>query len=204
MSLCIPLPPTDTYNKSTHAFWENFLADEEIDKILAHSSWFENEPSKVTLDTSQETSNYDKTVRSSTNAWLPYDSSTKFFYDKLTEVVNKVNKTYFQFDLTGFYEPGQLTIYKGADEDHYSCHCDNFFGCDVVPRKLSMSLLLSHPNEFVGGDLEIFPQSLEPVKLEQKRGRAWFFPSYMLHRVNKVTAGTRRSLVLWIGGPSFK
>ena len=67
-----------------------------------------------------------------------------------------------------------------------------------------MVLMLSDPSEFEGGQLEIKTDSDNPITLEQKRGRAWFFPSYVLHRVTPVTKGTRRSLVLWIGGPEFK
>jgi PKHD-type hydroxylase len=67
-----------------------------------------------------------------------------------------------------------------------------------------MSLLLSDPNEFEGGELQVKPDSDDIKFLEQKQGRAWFFPSYTLHRVAPVTKGVRRSLVLWVGGPPFK
>ncbi len=30
------------------------------------------------------------------------------------------------------------------------------------------------------------------------------FPAYVLHRVNPVIRGARRSLVGWIGGPPFR
>jgi PKHD-type hydroxylase len=73
-----------------------------------------------------------------------------------------------------------------------------------VPRKLSMSLLLSDPSEFEGGEFEVKTDSDIPINLEQKRGRAWFFPSWALHRVTPVTKGVRKSLVLWVGGPPFK
>jgi PKHD-type hydroxylase len=65
-------------------------------------------------------------------------------------------------------------------------------------------MLLSDPSEFEGGELQVKPYSDEVQTLEIKKGRAWFFPSYMLHKVTPVTKGTRRSLVLWVGGPAFK
>jgi septal ring factor EnvC (AmiA/AmiB activator) len=40
--------------------------------------------------------------------------------------------------------------------------------------------------------------------LEQKKGRAWFFPSWVLHQVTPITRGVRKSAVLWAGGPAFK
>ena len=67
-----------------------------------------------------------------------------------------------------------------------------------------MVLLLSNPSEFEGGQLQIKANNDEPINLEMKRGRAWFFPSYTLHTVTPVTRGIRKSLVLWVGGPEFK
>jgi PKHD-type hydroxylase len=67
-----------------------------------------------------------------------------------------------------------------------------------------MCLMLGDPAEFEGGDLEVMAGSAAPVTLEQRQGRAWFFPSYILHRVTPVTQGTRRSVVVWAGGPSFR
>jgi PKHD-type hydroxylase len=74
----------------------------------------------------------------------------------------------------------------------------------AAPRKLSMAMLLSDPSEFEGGEFQVKTTSDDVQTLEVKKGRAWFFPSYMLHRVTPVTKGVRRSLVLWVGGPQFK
>jgi PKHD-type hydroxylase len=63
---------------------------------------------------------------------------------------------------------------------------------------------LNDPKEFKGGDFQLMVDSDTPVTVEQKKGRAWFFPSYTLHRVTPVTEGERKSLVLWIGGPAFR
>jgi PKHD-type hydroxylase len=51
---------------------------------------------------------------------------------------------------------------------------------------------------------ENFLTNDEARTLKMTKGMAWFFPSYMLHRVTPVTKGVRRSLVLWVGGPEFK
>ena len=65
-------------------------------------------------------------------------------------------------------------------------------------------MLLSDPSEFEGGELQVKTCSDQISTLETKKGRAWFFPSYTLHRVTPVTKGVRRSLVLWSGGPEFR
>ena len=64
-----------------------------------------------------------------------------------------------------------------------------------------MTLLLSPPNEFEGGELEIMAKD-KVAKIKQ--GHAVFFASFLRHRVAPVTKGTRKSLVMWFGGPPFK
>ena len=73
-----------------------------------------------------------------------------------------------------------------------------------APRKLSLSMLLSDPSEFEGGEFQVKTDDDNVKQLETVKGRAWFFPSYTLHRVAPVTKGVRRSLVLWVGGPPFR
>jgi PKHD-type hydroxylase len=73
----------------------------------------------------------------------------------------------------------------------------------IFPRKLSFSLVLSDNSEYDGGTFEVM-YSKKPEQLQQKKGRLLVFPSYMLHRVNPVTRGTRKSLVFWVVGPKFR
>ena len=64
-----------------------------------------------------------------------------------------------------------------------------------------MTLLLSDPATFEGGELEIMSKG-KTAKLKQ--GQAIFFASWLQHRVKPVTQGERKSLVMWFGGPPFK
>ena len=68
-------------------------------------------------------------------------------------------------------------------------------------RKISMTLLLSDPADFEGGELEMIDDKARP---KMKRGHAIFFASFIRHRVTPVTKGNRKSLVMWFGGPPFK
>ena len=70
-------------------------------------------------------------------------------------------------------------------------------------RKLSVSLQLSDPNDYDGGDLVINTGGgLQKMKREQ--GTITVFPSYNLHKVMPIERGTRYSLVGWVSGPNFK
>jgi PKHD-type hydroxylase len=66
-----------------------------------------------------------------------------------------------------------------------------------------MTLCLNENYE--GGYFQInVGKESEPLFIQAKKGRAIFFPSFMIHRVTPVTLGTRRSLVVWVLGPKFK
>ncbi len=145
-----------------------------------------------------------KDVRTTDISWLAVNQNTCWLWDKIANVVAEVNSRFFKFDLTGCYEPMQLGVYKANDSGHYDWHIDSSPEDRAVPRKLSMSLLLSDPSEFEGGELQIKTCDDNIRPLGMVKGRAWFFPSYTLHRVTPVTKGVRRSLVLWVGGPEFK
>lgn len=62
---------------------------------------------------------------------------------------------------------------------------------------------LSDSSEYEGGDFELWTgggfKSLPKIK-----GCCVLFPSFLLHRVTPVTQGTRKTLVLWIGGGNYK
>lgn len=125
---------------------------------------------------------------------------THFIFAKLAAAINEMNSQFFQFDLTGLEQGLQFTRYV-APGQHYDWHIDKGF---MTPsRKLSVSIQLSDPSEYVGGDLELsFGRT--PQKAPKERGFCTFFPSYVLHRVRPVTQGTRYSLVAWVSGPPFK
>jgi PKHD-type hydroxylase len=73
----------------------------------------------------------------------------------------------------------------------------------LLPRKLSFSLILSNPNEYIGGDFEILiGKKSSPII--QTRGRVIAFPSFVMHRVTPLTSGVRKSIVFWALGPKFK
>jgi PKHD-type hydroxylase len=94
----------------------------------------------------------------------------------------------------------QFTRYQAPGE-HYEWHIDR--GMQTGTRKLSLSLQLSDPDDYEGGDLEMWFGG-EPTKASRERGMMTFFPSYVMHRVTPVTKGVRYSLVCWISGPPFK
>jgi len=139
-------------------------------------------------------------IRRSQVSWLNNTLDTKWVFDKLADVVSKMNAQHFRFDLTGFGEPLQLTNYNQSENGMYGWHQDYGAG---VSRKLSMTVQLTDPSEYEGGNLQVMTSS-EPKNVRKQRGLIAIFPSYILHQVTPVTQGSRQSLVAWVSGPAFK
>ena len=143
----------------------------------------------------------DDKMRITTISWIPFPAMPDM-YKIVERCMLQANRNHFGYEGMTLTEPAQFTEYpKGG---FYDWHMDADVNCQYEPpvRKISMTILLSPPNEFTGGDLEFMTEGNKPPQLLQ--GQAIFFCSLIRHRVNKVKKGVRRSLVMWFGGPSFK
>ena len=87
-------------------------------------------------------------------------------------------------------------------EGHYHAHTDTFMDpTQVECRKLTVLAFLN--NDFEGG--RVFLQvGHEKIYPPQNAGTVLVFPSFILHGVEPVTKGIRRSAVTWLVGPWFK
>ena len=144
---------------------------------------------------------YDTKKRITTISWIPFKALPEM-YKIIERTMKQVNGNHFGYDGMQITEPAQFTEYpKGG---FYDWHTDAEANCQYEPpvRKISMTILLSDPSEFEGGDLEFMTEGNKPPQLMQ--GQAIFFCSLIRHRVAKVKKGRRRSLVMWFGGPPFK
>lgn len=197
-----PIPARAIPGKDHLAYWEGFLSNEDINLLLAQPEWLNLQPGCIGGAGGGMEVNPD--IRASQVAWIGMKPELAHIWHKFADAVAEVNSRYFHFDITGFHEPMQLGLYTEEQQGHYNWHTDASPNDKNVPRKLSLAMLLSDSSEFEGGEFQVKTSSDEVQTLECVKGRAWFFPSYTLHRVAPVTKGIRRSLVLWIGGPAFR
>jgi PKHD-type hydroxylase len=142
----------------------------------------------------------DTKKRITTISWIPFKDMPEMYRD-IEATMLKANNNHFGFEGMQLTEPGQFTHYLTGG--FYDWHMDNdVLGKHQPPvRKISMTLLLSDPSTFEGGELELMSKN-KTAKLKQ--GQAIFFASWLQHRVKPVTRGERKSLVMWFGGPPFK
>ncbi len=140
--------------------------------------------------------------RKSEIKWLKKEvPDFRWLYEKFITMVTEANKALWNFDLTEIIDDLQYTAYN-HDGGHFDWHMDLGSG-KYARRKVSITMQLSDPEDYEGGDFE-FMIGNEVVKLPRKKGCVIVFPSYFLHRVTPVTKGTRKSLVLWIYGQPFR
>jgi PKHD-type hydroxylase len=143
-------------------------------------------------------------VRKSQIYWVPKSSFWEPIYQKIMNLVGQCNKEFFNFDITSLQENLQFTEYDSSYEGKYDWHFDIGEGPLNCGRKLSVSIQLSDPNEYEGGELQFLLDGNRTVVAEKEQGTVVIFPSYLSHRVTPVTKGIRRSLVTWITGPPFR
>jgi PKHD-type hydroxylase len=140
-----------------------------------------------------------QTARESQIAWLgPRD--IEFAFRKVTDAVMSLNNQFFKFNLFGLAEGFQFTRYD-APSGFYCMHVDKTLNGPV--RKLSLTIQLSDPEDYEGGELAL-QYGKEPEVMSKELGKLVAFPSYTLHEVRPVTKGTRYSLVAWVTGTPFK
>ena len=156
-----------------------------------------------------------KNKRDSNIVWL----SEQWIYKEIHPFIRTANNNAgwnFNWD---FSEACQFTKYN--KDQYYGWHCDSWEGAYNKPndpashgkiRKLSVTLSLSDPKDYKGGELEIDCRNLDPDKKQnvcslqqiKSKGSLVVFPSFVWHRVKPVTKGSRYSLVIWSLGWPFK
>ena len=149
--------------------------------------------------------------RKSDVVWL----QEQWIYNEIHPYIHQANEKAnwnFQWDWS---ESCQFTEYKKGQ--YYDWHSDSSelpydkpeeVGSYGKIRKLSMTLCLTDPEEYEGGDLEFAfhdgDGNKQPTICEEIRpkGSLIVFPSFVWHRVKPVTKGIRNSLVCWnLGQP---
>lgn len=166
----------------------------------------------------------DKEKRNAKNTWIPSDYWVAGF---VWHYIQRANRENFLYDLDNIDgESLQYTVY--GEGEYYGWHNDSGLATHYKPqssgnrgtgqeiandfvnkncekvRKLSFSLLLSDPDTYEGGNLQIMNEAGQYYIAPRHRGVIVLFDSRAQHRVLKVTKGVRKSIVGWTVGPRWK
>ena len=113
-----------------------------------------------------------------------------------------LNGKYWQYDLADVFE---FQLIKYDIGGNYNWDCD--YGTAEEPgliRKLSMSIQLTPPEEYDGGELQVVNYGNTTINIPNNEGTVVVFDSKLPHKVCPVTSGQRISLVGWANGPRFR
>jgi PKHD-type hydroxylase len=156
--------------------------------------------------------------RKSDIVWM----SDNWIYKEIHPYIHEANKLAgWNYDWN-FSESCQFTKYKL--NQYYDWHCDSWDVPYNKPedlnshgkiRKLSVTCQLTDGSEYTGGELQFDCRNYDPhmrdedkhvltVKEILPKGSIVVFPSFVWHRVQPVTKGTRYSLVVWNLGYPYK
>jgi PKHD-type hydroxylase len=172
------------------AFVENFFSKEECESII--------EIGTRKMEVAGTGNGIISEIRKSDVNHFRHNNENRWIFEKITDGILSVNQL-FNFDLTHFLTI-QFTRYE-TPEGWYKNHTD--VGSEFSSRKLSLSIQLSDPSDYEGGELAL-QFGVNPLIIPKDRGLLVAFPSYVLHEVKPMTKGTRYSLVVWVDGPPFK
>jgi PKHD-type hydroxylase len=184
-------------NLSKNTYWlcEDALSKEFCESTLAQVDWALAETGNI--NNANPFANAEK--RRTDVIWQHFMQPLGCIARAYIDIANQAAD--WMYSLTA-QEDTQLGRYKSIDNGHYDWHIDCFPPVNGVQRKLSISILLSDPSTFEGGELQF--KGVEDQKVLTTQGSIIVFPSFIEHRVTPVTKGVRYSAVTWVNGPAFK
>lgn len=183
------------HNYVEFIYYQGLILPHEVDRIL--SFWDEEKTIAATVDGAEK---HKEELRKSSVMFIDNVAENNWLYHKLASLAINVNNERYSFDLLGFHQELQLTRY--SEGDFFEWHLD-FGAGEISARKLSMTVQLSDPSEYEGGDLQ-FMINQNIVTAPREKGTIIIFPSFIMHRVTPITKGTRQSIVGWVSGPPYR
>jgi len=156
-----------------------------------------------------EKKHHSDSIRNSKTSWI----DTHWIYRLLKPILNHANTSSngWNYSIKN-YEAVQFTKY--LPNGHYNWHNDVLSDTRTnLMRKLSMIVQLSEPKYYEGGKFRFNLRGLDGNKDDtiidspekfRTQGSILIFPSYLWHKVETITKGTRYSLVMWSLGESFR
>lgn len=138
----------------------------------------------------------DKTVRDTKKIQIPVDVSVGA---TMTGMGIVANKRIWNYEIT---HSNQSEFLRYDKEGHFSAHMDSLLDSkEPDMRKLTCILILN--DDFEGGKFYIQTGS-NKIYPSQSAGDFIVFPSFLIHGVEPVISGIRRSIVTWLVGPKWR
>ena len=187
------------FNKSPSSLIQYYTFKEAFTE--EQLNWINNLKNLFPIEKANTTGPTEDSVRNSHIRLIDYTEKSAWLYNHLSELIQTANNEMWNFDISYIDDSIQYTEYHD-NGGHYDWHLD-VGTYPVNHRKISVTIQLSDPDDYEGGDFEVMTSSTPDIA-PRKKGCAILFPSYLLHRVTPVTKGIRKSLVVWVNGQPLK
>ena len=161
-------------NKSDYFFWNKVLSKEEIKKINSLLDKYKKEKEPARAK-----------ARESKKTSTVYPIKIKFLKEEISKIlynINIVNQDRYGYDLYNFYD-------------------ETFKASDI---KLTALVNISE-SSFSGGEFNLLNSKNVTLAPELSNpGSMIVFNSFILHKVDPIIKGTRKTLTFFAKGPAFK
>ena len=140
-------------------------------------------------------------TKTSVVKYIEYGYLSKFLNDYVVKALS-VNSDYFGYSLFPMSPSKILNVNYYSENEKYEWHYDASRN-PVNDIKLTLLINLSE-KKYEGGEFQIFEsENPETIFNFSKGGDMLLLKSSILHRVNPVTKGIRKSLTIFLDGPKF-
>ena len=170
----------------------SLFSDNECDRIIDLVEHFKTEAAQVGGDNNTVTN---KKIRKCDVVWIPELEVTTWLRNRIETAFREANEELYGFELD-YLEKLQYLKYQRLN--FFKPHFD-LGEPGIATRKLTMSVQLSQPNEYWGGNLSV-RDITGTVVASKQRGDVIIFPTYLLHHAHTIYFGTRQCLVAWMHG----
>jgi PKHD-type hydroxylase len=201
-----PLKPYNDFNPTSnwndYYYYKNVFNDQMIKELenMVHTNYKFSKGRTGIAELGTDTDSYQTNNRDI--AYITPMPYSKWLYDLLFPLALEANEKLFHFDIDIVTDPIHYVIYP-EDGGHLDWHMDTgAYG--VNKRKIAMTIQLSDPSEYEGGEFEIWFGGQQSVIVPREKGDVICFPAFCMHRVRPITKGQRKCLVFWTGGRPFR
>lgn len=189
---------------------ESFLTKDECLRIRQYCAELRKFPGSVIevkrindySENHKDSRKIDNETRNAETAVIELNETTKWIYKKVHTAVKSFNKNLWNFEIPYSERLEYLSYPEGS---YFNWHYDVAETGHASHRKLIAVIQLSDENEYEGGELEFFTGNSKPTYAAKSIGSLIVFPTYIFHRVKKITKGHREALIsVFLADQAFK
>jgi len=183
------------------AYYKQYFSASDCDSIIQKALLIPEQPGTI----GSSSTNVENSIRRSLIRAITRTPDWIDLFNEIDKLVAQANRQWFDVDYK-FLPAIQFAEYDSKDSGFYARHQDTFLVSPIpTHRKLSVTVQLSDPGDYTGGDLKFSDIGILPnTENMRSRGTVCVFPSIIFHEVTPVTAGKRYSLAGWYEGPPWR